>query len=194
MKDDFSLVPDFKLRKASAAGNSIISVGSEDGSTGKHPKGRLGKMKGFLGAGRNRKSTSSNELAVQDNSSDNVSIASSIFSTISKVASGAGQRGTATTGDNGLVEKPIHPVVRKIGDHKLVLWPPDEYFDTVTPKIRLPSLEWIYGYSGFAHRNNIHFLSGSATLVYFVGQVVVLYDINNDTQRHYCEHNATIQV
>lgn len=85
-------------------------------------------------------------------------------------------------------------MVRKVGDHKLVLWPPDEYFDSVTPKIRQPSLEWVYGYSGFAHRNNIHMIAGTSYIVYFVGFVVIMYDLNADSQRIYSEHDAPVQV
>ena len=112
-------------------------MGSDDGAAGGKPTGRLGKMKGFLGGGRNKKGKNGGTDTLtggtnQDTGSDNISIASSIFSTISKATNLTAQRGgDLLTAANGLLEKPIHPLVRKIGEHKLVLWPPDEYFDTV---------------------------------------------------------------
>lgn len=150
-------------------------------------------MKGLFGRkkGNAKETDSPGQSLTLDNSSDSVSMASSNYGTIAKSAA---LTNNGMTGANGLQEKAIRPVVRKIGDHKIILWPPDEYFDTVTPKVREPSLEWVYGYSGFSHRNNIVLLHDTAIIVYFVGRMVVLYNLNADTQRHYCEHDGIVQV
>ena len=180
---------DFKTRKTSLAANSVTSSGTEDAKS----KGKGGKMKGLFGRkkGNARDTDSPVQSNLLDTTSDSVSVASSNYATLSK---GIAMSGNGMTGANGLQEKAIRPVVRKIGDHKIILWPPDEYFDTVTPKMREPSLEWVYGYSGFSHRNNIVLLRDISTVVYFVGRMVVLYSINADTQRHYCEHDGIVQV
>ncbi|XP_055338387.1 echinoderm microtubule-associated protein-like 1 [Paramacrobiotus metropolitanus] len=192
-------------------------LGLPEEQTGKGaPKGRVGgRLKGFLG----RKKTSgslnasgdqigNSSLDLRSTAGDNTSLASSIFSAIS--------RGTTSTGmynnnreltANGLAERPINPVVRKIADQKLVLWPPDEYFDSVTPKLRYPKLEWVYGYSGFAHRGNIHLLWNDdpddannpnkirtgKRIVYFVGLIAVVHDLSANSQGIYAEHDGLIQ-
>ncbi|GAU92785.1 hypothetical protein RvY_04823-2 [Ramazzottius varieornatus] len=149
-------------------------------------------MKGLFGRkkGNAKETDSPGQSLTLDNSSDSVSMASANYGTIAK---GVALTNNGMTGANGLQEKAIRPVVRKIGDHKIILWPPDEYFDTVTPKVREPSLEWVYGYSGFSHRNNIVLLHDTAIIVYFVGRIIVLYNLNADTQRHYCEHDGIVQ-
>lgn len=63
-------------------------------------------------------------------------------------------------------------------------------------KMELPSerleLDWVYGYRGRDCRANLFFLpTGEA--VYFIACVVVLYHINNRTQRHYCKHTDCVR-
>ncbi|XP_022090492.1 echinoderm microtubule-associated protein-like 2 isoform X2 [Acanthaster planci] len=53
-------------------------------------------------------------------------------------------------------------------------------------------LDWVYGYRGFDHRNNL-FVLPSGELLYYVGAVGVLYDKDADRQRHYTGHNEDIQ-
>ncbi|XP_071400175.1 echinoderm microtubule-associated protein-like 3 isoform X2 [Centroberyx affinis] len=53
-------------------------------------------------------------------------------------------------------------------------------------------LDWVYGYRGRDCRANLYFLpSGEA--VYFIACVVVLYHINNRTQRHYRKHTDCVR-
>ncbi|XP_033642081.1 echinoderm microtubule-associated protein-like 2 isoform X1 [Asterias rubens] len=59
------------------------------------------------------------------------------------------------------------------------------------PNKRL-KLDWVYGYRGFEHRNNL-FVVPSGELLYYVGAVAVLYDKDADRQRHYTGHNEDIQ-
>ncbi|XP_074480612.1 echinoderm microtubule-associated protein-like 2 isoform X1 [Sebastes fasciatus] len=60
-----------------------------------------------------------------------------------------------------------------------------------TPSERL-ELDWVYGYRGRDCRANLYFLpTGEA--VYFIACVVVLYHINNRTQRHYHKHTDCVR-
>ncbi|XP_077357414.1 echinoderm microtubule-associated protein-like 3 isoform X2 [Festucalex cinctus] len=53
-------------------------------------------------------------------------------------------------------------------------------------------LDWVYGYRGRDCRANLYFLpTGEA--VYFIACVVVLYHINNLTQRHYRKHTDCVR-
>uniref|UniRef100_A0A8C9ZF39 EMAP like 3 n=1 Tax=Sander lucioperca TaxID=283035 RepID=A0A8C9ZF39_SANLU len=59
------------------------------------------------------------------------------------------------------------------------------------PSERL-ELDWVYGYRGRDCRANLYFLpTGEA--VYFIACVVVLYHINNRTQRHYQKHTDCVR-
>ncbi|XP_037530859.1 echinoderm microtubule-associated protein-like 3, partial [Nematolebias whitei] len=59
------------------------------------------------------------------------------------------------------------------------------------PSERL-KLDWVYGYRGRDCRANLYFLpTGEA--VYFIACVIVLYHINNRTQRHYRKHTDCIR-
>lgn len=63
-------------------------------------------------------------------------------------------------------------------------------------KMELPSerleLDWVYGYRGRDCRANLFFLpTGEA--VYFIACVIVLYHINNRTQRHYRKHTDSVR-
>lgn len=60
-----------------------------------------------------------------------------------------------------------------------------------TPTERL-ELDWVYGYRGRDCRANLYVLpTGEA--VYFIACVVVLYHINNRTQRHYRKHTDCVR-
>uniref|UniRef100_A0A665WK39 HELP domain-containing protein n=1 Tax=Echeneis naucrates TaxID=173247 RepID=A0A665WK39_ECHNA len=59
------------------------------------------------------------------------------------------------------------------------------------PSERL-ELDWVYGYRGRDCRDNLYFLpTGEA--VYFIACVIVLYHINNRTQRHYRKHTDCVR-
>ncbi|KAM7535160.1 hypothetical protein Aperf_G00000089460 [Anoplocephala perfoliata] len=53
-------------------------------------------------------------------------------------------------------------------------------------------LEWVYGYRGRDCRNNVHLLP-TGEIIYFVAAVVVLYNLEQHSQRHYLEHNDDIK-
>ncbi|XP_052761034.1 echinoderm microtubule-associated protein-like 1 isoform X3 [Mya arenaria] len=52
--------------------------------------------------------------------------------------------------------------------------------------------EWVYGFRGRDARHNLLVLPETGELVYFVASVVVLYNKERDTQRHYIKHNEEI--
>lgn len=52
-------------------------------------------------------------------------------------------------------------------------------------------LEWVYGYRGRDARNNLYNLSGEA--VYFSGEVIVLHNFEQNTQRHYLGHTDDVK-
>ncbi|XP_014271335.1 echinoderm microtubule-associated protein-like 2 isoform X3 [Halyomorpha halys] len=59
------------------------------------------------------------------------------------------------------------------------------------PQQRL-KLEWAYGYRGKDCRNNLYLLP-TGEMVYFVAAVVVLYNVEEQTQRHYLGHNDDVK-
>ncbi|XP_053330504.1 echinoderm microtubule-associated protein-like 1 isoform X3 [Spea bombifrons] len=63
-------------------------------------------------------------------------------------------------------------------------------------KTELPSkrlkLEWVYGYRGRDCRSNLYLLPTGET-VYFIASVVVLYNVEEQLQRHYTGHNDDVK-
>ncbi|XP_064623638.1 echinoderm microtubule-associated protein-like 2 isoform X5 [Lineus longissimus] len=53
-------------------------------------------------------------------------------------------------------------------------------------------LEWVYGYRGRDCRSNVHFLP-TGEIVYFIASVVVLYNGEEQMQRHYLGHNDDVK-
>ncbi|XP_069015116.1 echinoderm microtubule-associated protein-like 3 isoform X1 [Embiotoca jacksoni] len=59
------------------------------------------------------------------------------------------------------------------------------------PSERL-ELDWVYGYRGRDCRANLYFLPSGEAL-YFIACVIVLYHVNNRTQRHYRKHTDCVR-
>ncbi|CAG9819557.1 unnamed protein product [Phaedon cochleariae] len=59
------------------------------------------------------------------------------------------------------------------------------------PSRRL-KLDWAYGYRGRDCRSNLYSLP-TGEMIYFVAGVVVLYDVEEQSQRHYCEHTDDVR-
>ena len=53
-------------------------------------------------------------------------------------------------------------------------------------------LDWVYGYRGRDARNNLHLLP-TGEMIYFLAAVVVLYNPEEQTQRHYLGHTEDIK-
>lgn len=70
----------------------------------------------------------------------------------------------------------------------------DSYF--LEAKNELPSrklkLDWVYGYRGRDCRSNLYLLPTGET-VYFIASVVVLYNVDEQLQRHYTAHTDDIK-
>lgn len=52
--------------------------------------------------------------------------------------------------------------------------------------------DWVYGFRGRDTRHNLIVLPQTGELVYYVAAIVVLYDKERGTQRHYIKHNEEI--
>ncbi|KAF1491832.1 Echinoderm microtubule-associated protein-like 1, partial [Megadyptes antipodes antipodes] len=63
-------------------------------------------------------------------------------------------------------------------------------------KVELPAkrlkLEWVYGYRGRDCRSNLYLLPTGET-VYFIASVVVLFNVEEQLQRHYAGHNDDVK-
>lgn len=53
-------------------------------------------------------------------------------------------------------------------------------------------LDWAYGYRGKDCRSNLYFLP-TGEMVYFVAAVVVLYNVEEQSQRHYLGHTDDVK-
>lgn len=77
---------------------------------------------------------------------------------------------------------------------KLPSWIDDNYnIEKIKepPLVRL-KLDWVYGYRGKDCRCNLYYLP-TGECVYFVASIVVLYDPENSTQRHYLGHTDSVK-
>ena len=59
------------------------------------------------------------------------------------------------------------------------------------PQLR-PKVEWVYGYRGRDARSNLYLLP-TGEIVYFVAAVVVLFNAEEHSQRHYLGHTEEIR-
>lgn len=80
----------------------------------------------------------------------------------------------------------------------IVLYAPTDVMDTLDPaKVAPPpqnklKLEWVYGYRGKDCRSNIYLLP-TGEIVYFVASVVVLFNVEEQCQRHYTGHTDDVK-
>lgn len=61
----------------------------------------------------------------------------------------------------------------------------------VAPSQKL-KLDWVYGYRGRDCRSNLYFLP-TGEMIYFVASVVVLYNVEEQNQRHYLGHTDDVK-
>ncbi|XP_071393970.1 echinoderm microtubule-associated protein-like 2, partial [Centroberyx affinis] len=75
---------------------------------------------------------------------------------------------------------------------------PDEQRESYSldHKVALPDrklkLQWVYGYRGRDCRSNLYLLP-TGEIVYFNASVVVLYNTEEQQQRHYLGHNDDVK-
>ncbi|XP_051176461.1 echinoderm microtubule-associated protein-like 2 isoform X8 [Leptopilina boulardi] len=80
----------------------------------------------------------------------------------------------------------------------ILLYVPTPLVETYDPhKVNTPpqsklKLDWVYGYRGRDCRNNLHLLP-TGEIVYFVAGVVVLYNMEVHSQRHYIGHTDDVK-
>ncbi|XP_073668342.1 echinoderm microtubule-associated protein-like 1 isoform X4 [Paramisgurnus dabryanus] len=80
----------------------------------------------------------------------------------------------------------------------ITMYMPKDLVDTYSleAKIDLPpkklKLDWVYGYRGRDCRSNLYLLPTGET-VYFIASVVVLYNVDEQLQRHYTAHTDDIK-
>ncbi|XP_033208456.1 echinoderm microtubule-associated protein-like 2 isoform X4 [Belonocnema kinseyi] len=80
----------------------------------------------------------------------------------------------------------------------ILLYVPTPAVETYDPhKVSTPphsklKLDWVYGYRGRDCRNNLHLLP-TGEIVYFVAGVVVLYNMEVHSQRHYIGHTDDVK-
>ena len=68
-------------------------------------------------------------------------------------------------------------------------WDPDAKLEK--PKVDF-EVEWVYGYRGRDARSNLYLLP-TGEIVYFVAAVVVLFNAEEHSQRHYLGHTEDIK-
>uniref|UniRef100_A0A8C9ZBL1 EMAP like 3 n=1 Tax=Sander lucioperca TaxID=283035 RepID=A0A8C9ZBL1_SANLU len=95
-----------------------------------------------------------------------------------------------------LVRTPEMSIKMFIRGRPITMYIPTNIHNYEDLKMEPPSerleLDWVYGYRGRDCRANLYFLpTGEA--VYFIACVVVLYHINNRTQRHYQKHTDCVR-
>ncbi|XP_073970787.1 doublecortin-domain-containing echinoderm-microtubule-associated protein isoform X4 [Rhodnius prolixus] len=89
-----------------------------------------------------------------------------------------------------LKEEPVRLTIKGM---RRTFYPPVHHppQDNSPPEKRL-ILDWVYGYRGIDSRRNLWVLPTSE-LLYFVAAVAVLYDRDEESQRHYTGHTEDIQ-
>ncbi|XP_054286696.1 echinoderm microtubule-associated protein-like CG42247 isoform X2 [Macrosteles quadrilineatus] len=99
-------------------------------------------------------------------------------------------RGTDYTLLEVLKEEPVRVTIRGM---RRTFYPPLHHPppDNSPPEKRLV-LDWVYGYRGTDSRRNLWVLP-TGELLYYVAAVAVLYDRDEEVQRHYTGHTEDIQ-
>ncbi|CAB3367316.1 Hypothetical predicted protein [Cloeon dipterum] len=89
----------------------------------------------------------------------------------------------------GSGKEPARVVIK---GNKKVFFPPmhQKIFDPTPPDKRM-QLSWVYGYRGFDSKKNLWVLP-SGEIMYYVAAVAVLYDKDEESQRHYTGHTEDI--
>ncbi|GLV35997.1 Doublecortin-domain-containing echinoderm-microtubule-associated protein [Carabus blaptoides fortunei] len=89
-----------------------------------------------------------------------------------------------------LKEEPVRVTIRGL---RRTFYPPIHHapMDNSPPEKKM-QLDWVYGYRGTDSRRNLWVLP-TGELLYFVAAVAVMYDRDEETQRHYVGHTEDIQ-
>ncbi|KAH1003387.1 hypothetical protein HUJ05_011311 [Dendroctonus ponderosae] len=87
-------------------------------------------------------------------------------------------------------EEPIRVTIKGL---RRTFYPPSHHapMDNSPPEKKM-LLEWVYGYRGTDSRKNLWVLP-TGELLYYVAAIAVMFDRDEDTQRHYLGHTEDIQ-
>ncbi|XP_015278194.1 PREDICTED: echinoderm microtubule-associated protein-like 3 [Gekko japonicus] len=89
-----------------------------------------------------------------------------------------------------------HSVKMFLRGRPITMYIPSTFLNYDDLRMEQPSeklqLDWVYGYRGRDCRSNLYVLA-SGELVYFIACVVVLYHVQNRTQRHYLNHTDCVR-
>ncbi|XP_049753320.1 echinoderm microtubule-associated protein-like 1 isoform X3 [Elephas maximus indicus] len=117
-----------------------------------------------------------------------------------------GSTSSSSSGKKNSESKPKEPVFSSeegyvkmfLRGRPVTMYMPKDQVDSynLEAKVELPTkrlrLEWVYGYRGRDCRNNLYLLPTGET-VYFIASVVVLYNVDEQLQRHYAGHNDDVK-
>ncbi|XP_070955726.1 echinoderm microtubule-associated protein-like 1 isoform X10 [Macaca nemestrina] len=117
-----------------------------------------------------------------------------------------GSTSSSSSGKKNSESKPKEPVFSAeegyvkmfLRGRPVTMYMPKDQVDSYSleAKVELPTkrlkLEWVYGYRGRDCRNNLYLLPTGET-VYFIASVVVLYNVEEQLQRHYAGHNDDVK-
>uniref|UniRef100_A0A8C7EKT5 EMAP like 1 n=1 Tax=Neovison vison TaxID=452646 RepID=A0A8C7EKT5_NEOVI len=117
-----------------------------------------------------------------------------------------GSTSSSSSGKKNSESKPKEPVFSAeegyvkmfLRGRPVTMYMPKDQVDSynLEAKVELPTkrlkLEWVYGYRGRDCRNNLYLLPTGET-VYFIASVVVLYNVEEQLQRHYTGHNDDVK-
>ncbi|XP_058605619.1 echinoderm microtubule-associated protein-like 1 isoform X4 [Onychostoma macrolepis] len=118
----------------------------------------------------------------------------------------AGSTGSNSSGKKATENKQREPVFSAdegyvkmyLKGRPITMYMPKDLVDTycLEAKADLPpkklKLDWVYGYRGRDCRSNLYLLPTGET-VYFIASVVVLYNVDEQLQRHYTGHSDDIK-
>ncbi|KAM4013980.1 echinoderm microtubule-associated protein-like 1 isoform 7-T7 [Anomaloglossus baeobatrachus] len=118
----------------------------------------------------------------------------------------AGSTSSSSSGKKNSESKPKEPIFSAdegyvkmfLRGRPVTMHMPKDQVETynLEAKVELPSrrlkLDWVYGYRGRDCRTNLYLLPTGET-VYFIASVVVLYNVEEQLQRHYTGHNDDVK-
>ncbi|EOB00452.1 Echinoderm microtubule-associated protein-like 1, partial [Anas platyrhynchos] len=100
--------------------------------------------------------------------------------------------------NGGLISEGKRYVKMFLRGRPVTMYMPKEQVESynLEAKVELPAkrlkLEWVYGYRGRDCRSNLYLLPTGET-VYFIASVVVLFNVEEQLQRHYTGHNDDVK-
>ncbi|XP_043929530.1 echinoderm microtubule-associated protein-like 1 [Protopterus annectens] len=157
------------------------SSGKRTSSTERVPSGGRRDSSGDSKSNRNRTGSTSSSSSSKKNSDSKPK--DPIFS--------AGKRRVTHCKEEGYVKMFLRgrPVTMHMPKDEVESYSLEAKGELPAKKLKL---EWVYGYRGRDCRSNLYLLPTGET-VYFIASVVVLYNVEEQLQRHYTGHNDDVK-